>query len=178
MQTSDAQKIEQAQASLDSLTIEQARVIMRSKLLEGTTCICCKQPVKMYRRTLTSSMCYGLILIYCHSRAMGFPPKNWIHLENFFKALDVPSSIRGDMPKCRFWNFLEQDGEDKEDGNPNSGNYCITRTGIDFVEGKIKANSHVMLYNNKKYPSKDGSKQITIQEALKNKFDYNKLMGI
>ena len=62
--------------------------------------------------------------------------------------------------------------DEKEDGNPNSGYYRITQQGKDFVNGNVKVMSHVLIYNNKMYGFPPEAKEISIEQAIKNKFDY------
>ena len=155
----------------EELTIREARAIMRADLRKGTTCICCRQPVKQYSRPLTSSMAMALIIIYNTSQS------EYIHLEETFKDMDIPSSIRGDVPKLRFWNLIEPKiGTGKEDGNPNNGYYRITEIGRRFVENKASVSSHVLLYNNTMYGYPEGCKEINIVQALKNKFNYEEIV--
>ena len=100
-------------------------------------------------------------------------------MENYFKdILDLPSSIRGDCPKLRFWGLIEPVSEAAlpEDGNPNNGYYRITDLGRKFAEGKVLLQSKVKIYNNKFYGF--SGPEIDVWKALKNKFNYNLLMGI
>lgn len=160
----------------DDLTIKEARDAMRPKLMEGMKCLCCGQHTQMYKRTLTSSMAYGLIEVYkAHKGIMSAAP--YIHMESYFKALSgVPASIRGDLPKLRFWGFIEPRSAFMDDGNPNDGYYKITEFGKLFVEGKLLAPKYVKIYNNQLYGNHDDVEEINIVQALKNKFDYHKLI--
>ena len=164
------------QDSTDQITIAQARDIMRPKLEKGTVCLCCGQQTRQYKRIITSAMCQGLIYIYTDG-AEHMTPDGYIHLENFFKDLiGVPSSIRGDLPKCRFWGLLEPRGATREDDNPCDGYYKLTQKGKQFVEGKILVRKAVKLYNNKFYGFH--GPEIDIFGAIKNKFNYSRLMGL
>jgi len=162
----------------DELTIAEAKNIMRPKLKKGTTCLCCGQRAQVYARSITSSMVHGLIHIYladeAHKDARGY-----IHLENFFKDLiGVPSSIRGDLPKLRFWGFLEVDTDrEKDDGNPNNGYYRITQDGKLFVLGHLECRQKALIYNNKLLKFDPESKLVRIKDCVKNKFNYEKLIN-
>lgn len=158
----------------DSLTIAEARDLMRPHLKTGTECLCCSQHVQMYSRSVTWSMVYGLILIY--NRYVSFNSNaEWIHLENFFKPLNIPPSIRTNVPLLRFWGLIEQKEGENEDGNPKNGYYKITQKGVDFSRGSISIPYKVKLYNNKFYGFEGDN--INIYAAIKNKFDYSKLMN-
>lgn len=157
----------------DQITIKEARDKMRPNLRIGCVCPACGQTVKMYARPLTSSMAYALILLF--NNQPPFP--HYVHLEDLFKPMDIPSSIRADVPKLRFWNLIEPEAKCKaEDGNPNNGMYRITDLGRAFVENRIQVVSHVNLYNNRMFGYPEHSKQIGIIEALKNKFNYSEII--
>lgn len=165
-------------------TIKQAKDHMRPLLLEGVKCPCCQQHAQMYQRSITSSMALGLILMYNYEKKqrasgeyeddMPFP----IHIESFFKGIkDVPASIRGDIPKLRFWGLIEPMGKVKPDNNPHSGDYHVTKKGASFVNNLCTVMSHVNIYNNEAYGFPVKAKEVTIIDALKNKFNYSKLMN-
>lgn len=159
------------------ITIEQARNKMRPLLKKGTVCLCCGGNVKMYSRTITSAMAYGLIILYNESNRIVNHSYYLIHIENFFKSIPgLPASIRADVPKLRFWNLIQPEGQEGEDGNPSNGMYKITELGKSFIEGLVTVPRHVKIYNNKFYGYEQSTGTISIKEALKNKFDYKKLM--
>ena len=154
----------------ENYTIAQAKYVLKNKLREGFTCPCCDQFAKMYSRPISSSMAAGLCIIYNESK------DEYIHIETLFKGKDVPSSLRGDIPKLRFWNLIMPKEGATEDGNPNSGYYKITLLGQHFVENRIKVPSHVDIYNNTFYGYSPKAKDIGIVEALKEKFNYNEIV--
>jgi hypothetical protein len=150
----------------DSTTLGQAKMMLRTKLMEGATCPCCQQHAQMYSRPITSAMAAALILLYRHQ--LDNSSMTWFHAENFFKdRKNIPSSIRGDFSKLRFWGLIQAD-EDSE------GYYRVTSKGIDFIKGHIKVESNVKIYNNKDYGFKGN--YVTIHQCLKKKFNYELLM--
>jgi hypothetical protein len=156
-------------------TINEAQRYMRERIKEGVQCPCCYQNVKMYYRPLSSSMVYGLMLIYREFNRTFGPPVEWLHVENFFKDIKgLPSSVRGDIPKLRFWGLIEPFSCGLDDGNPNNGMYRITDLGRKFVEGKVLLQNKVKLYNNKFYGF--AGPEVDIFVALKNKFNYNEII--
>jgi len=152
-----------------SATISDAKHLLRENFKDGIKCPCCDQFVKMYRRPITSAMAYALILFYKESAKQHYRP--WIHADRFFKDQDCPPSIRGDFPKLVYWGLLMK-GEGE-----SLGSYMITTMGEQFVRGEIHAVSHILFYNNKCYGAPEDFKYISIKDALKKKFDYNKLMS-
>lgn len=154
-------------------TVTQVRDFLNEKIEKGTVCPCCQQTVKIYTRPLTSSMAYALILLYKAPEAY---VGEFIHVEDHFKKLDIPSSIRGDFPKLRFWGLVEVQAYGKEEGNPNNGLYRITDNGKAFVRDRLAVPSSVRIYKNRFLGFGTDNKLIDIKQALKNKFDYNELM--
>lgn len=150
-------------------TLVEVKDYLKENWKQGCLCPACTQNVKLYRRSLTSSMAYALILIYKHG-------SDYFHVEKYLKALDCPSSIRGDFPKLRFFGLIESREEIREDGSGRNGYYRITQKGIDFVNYQHHAPEAVYIFNNKVYPPETPVKEISIIEALKNKFNYSELM--
>lgn len=151
----------------DSTSLGTVRSILREKWDEGLTCPCCQQHVQRYSRPITSAMAAGLILFYYQQ--IRNPETQWIHAEEFFKEKrGLPSSIRGDFSKLRFWGLIQANDE-------SEGYYRVTDKGMDFVKLSAKVESHVMLYNNKSYGFK--GHYVDIQWCLKKKFDYIKLLN-
>lgn len=164
----------------DDMTIAQAKAILRNKLHEGFECPLCKGHTQLYSRPLTSSMVAGLILMYAktkHEQNKGFIGQVWIHLERFFSDnKNATPSMRGDIPKLRFWGFIIPKEGNSEDGNPNNGYYTLTKAAFDFIEGRTKVPSHVDIYNNKFYGYSVKAKEVTVYQALKQKFNYNEII--
>lgn len=153
--------------------MEEAKKLLRDNWEEGINCPCCNQYVKLYKRKLNSSMAYGLIVIT--QKRNGINTSDWFNMEDYFKDLPVPATLRGDMPKLRHWGLLEKKPGHKEDGNKSVGLYRLTSAGKNFVDGLTTVSEKAKLYNQKFYGF-DGD-QINIKQALGNKFNYNELMG-
>jgi len=149
----------------DGTTVGSVKKFLRDNYTEGARCPCCGQVVKLYKRSITSSMAYGLILMANAKDERGGDP--FLHVEDFFKSKNIPSSIRGDIPKLTMFGLLMSPIDGK-------GIYGVTPLGFDFVNGVYKAPAYVEVYNNKVIRTSD--KMVTIQQALKNKFEYQKLM--
>lgn len=149
-------------------TIQEAKAFLRERWEKGTECPCCTQHVQKYSRPITSAMAMALIILYKECRKGGrHVDRPWIHAETMLKGADCPASIRGDFSKLKYWGLIYPKEE-------MEGYYDITVKGILFVEGKVKVESHVMLYNNKYYGTKGD--YVSIKDCLKKKFNYEKLM--
>lgn len=150
-------------------TLKEAKEYLKSNIGEGTKCPCCGQFVKLYTRKLNSSMAYALILIYKS------PFQGFFHVEDYLKSINCPSSIRGDFAKLRWWNLIEQFKGEREDGSKRVGHYRITTLGKNFTRGFCTVKESIRLYNQGFYGF--SGNEIDIKRALKNKFNYNELMG-
>ena len=156
---------------MESLT--EARQFLKENWENGCECPVCKQFVKKYHRPITSAMAYVLILIYQYFKEHN--KEECLHIEEFLKKKqNVSPAVRGDFPKLRFWNLIEGRKERRKDGSNRNGYWSITSQGIDFVENRTKVFRSISLYNNHFFGF-NGDK-ISIQEALKDRFNYKELM--
>lgn len=176
-------------------TIKAGKELLKAHWEDGIVCPCCRQLVKLYERKLNSAMAYALILIYRHHRDEGSFGA-YFHVENYLKMLEIPSSIRGDFPKLRYWGLLERkpaemEGRTTKSGRQVSGGgqaapptrgdeavipgyYRITPKGIQFVKNLCSVPRISLLYNDGFYGHK--GPEVNIYAALEDKFDYMELM--
>ena len=133
----------------------------------GFRCPCCSQYVKLYTRKLNSSMAAVLIILWRTGNT------RFIHVEDYLKANGY-SHLRADFHKLCHWSLLEKKSGEREDGNPRNGFYKITGRGIAFANNALTVPSHVVIFNNK-FQSFEGE-QITIHDALREKFNYQELL--
>jgi hypothetical protein len=154
-------------------TLGEARAALRVAYIKGANCPCCKQFVKLYKRTISSSMAAGLCMV-ARAKTVGEP----FHLESFFRSVSPEYDVGGDFAKVRFWDFIESIEGLKEDGNPDNGMYKLTESGRRFVYDKVETIKYVWIFANKvREYGKD--QYVTIHDCLQrsNKFDYDKLMS-
>jgi len=154
-------------------TLEAAREKVQASLDVGIRCPCCDQHAKRYRRKITSSMAWALVLVLRHF--LKHPEARWLHLEDHFKAQPgLPSKVRGDAAKLAHWELLERLEGKRSDGSNRLGYYRITRRGIAFAKGKLAVEQFALIYN--------GQCQgfvgdlVTIDECWTEGFDYRELM--
>ena len=150
-------------------TLTEAKEYIKANYQKGCVCPVCTQYVKLYRRSLTSSMCYALILIY--KARFG----DFIHVEDYLKEKNCPSSIRGDFPKLHWFGLIESYKGTRSDGSSRNGYWKITTLGEKFVEGSGLVPAAVYLFNNRMY--RTDPKLISITAALGKKFNYSELMA-
>lgn len=160
---------------VDRISLGEAKRRLREGFRDGTTCLCCGQRVKLYKRKLTSSMAYALVLIAKHYRTSN----EWLHVPTYFSKLELDpktqAAIRGDYAKLEAWGFLrERTGEENIAGGPRAGFWRITPAGEAFVRGETRAPRHRYFFNRRARGSSD--ERITITEALGDRFSYPELM--
>lgn len=147
--------------------IDKLKKEMAKSKAEGCECPVCGQFVKVYNRSINSTMARQLIKAY---REHG---REWFHTRDV--VLDG-SAGAGDFAKLQLWALIEpQEHEKGQDGKRTSGMWRITETGESFIKGRIHRAKHISIYNNEIEGYSEA--RVYIKDALGNKFDYNKLMG-
>jgi len=146
-----------------------------SHMRQGAYCPCCGQLTKIYRRKLNSSMAYALILIYKRSRQ---ETGGWFHVPSHIAGLGlkgaVAAAIRGDWAKLVHWELIEPQQGPHEGEGRTSGIWRVTERGRDFVLGLTREREYVLIYDGNCI-GLDGD-LISIQTALKNRFNYEELL--
>jgi hypothetical protein len=135
---------------------------------KGFTCPSCGSFVKLYKRPINSSMAIVLILMYKANR------KGFFHVEQFLKEIGRPE-LRADFHKLRFWNLIEPQPGIREDGSNRNGYYKITGRGVAFCQGQFTVQKTAVLLHYE-LQRLEGP-EVTIKDCLKEKFNYNELMG-
>lgn len=129
---------------------------------KGISCPCCGRLVKRYRRKLHTEMALFMLRLYHMDQRY---PQQY----HATKVL-IPATCKAstDGAYLHHWGLAESiDGK--------SGYYRITPKGIDFVLGNITVPEKIVLLCGE-FEGLEG-KQITIHQALSNKFNYAQLMS-
>lgn len=134
---------------------------------EIVACPCCLRRARIWKRKINTSMARALITLTIHTSH-----EEYVHLFQFLVDHKVQHS---DAPLLRHWGLIKELEGKKEDGNPRNGHYAITEKGRVFVHNASNAAKHVLLYNNTVLGFTE--EQITIREALGDKFNYDELMN-
>jgi hypothetical protein len=153
-------------------TLAEAKQTLRANFDEGIDCPCCGQFVKRYRRSITGSMAYALIQLYRHHCATR---QKWI---DFPDVLQGAAARGGDYSKLRHWGLIARRPENRSDGSPRNGRWRITPLGVDWIRSKTTVPKYVWLFDQKRIsaPANANNPDLTIQEALGNRFNYFDLM--
>jgi len=170
-----------ATARINSLS--KARAYVGEGLDDGVRCPCCGQFARRYRRKLNVGIARWLIaLVRLHAADL-----EWVHIAWIAAVVggEAPASAlrrrigaspigSGDYAKARYWGLIEDRPSDS-DAKKDSGFWCITDKGRDFVKGTIRLPERVVIYNNE-CEGFDGD-DISIYDALGNRFNYADLMA-
>lgn len=158
-------KQENMRVHLPTATLSELKEYLTNNYEDGCMCPACNQNVKLYKRKLASTMAYCLILFVVEARKTGNAPTK------FTKYLDIKNvgvANRADWQKLVYFKMIKPDQQ-------NNAFYTVTQIGFDFVEGKRTAPEHVKVYNGKTRGF--AMEQITIKQALKNKFNIDDLLN-
>ena len=156
--------------NLDMFSNENALAIAKKETManareKGCGCPVCGQFVKVYKRTINSSMAAQLI------RAQRrYSTREAFHVKDLLEG----EGGGADFAKLRYWNLIIELSND----NPfkkNSGRWMITEHGCAFIMGYRKIPKYALIYNGK-FLDFDGDEIMTIQDALGNKFNYRELI--
>lgn len=142
-------------------TLAQAKADLGALLSEGTTCPCCGQFAKVYKRKLHSAMARDLILAY---RRAG---TEWFHVRQ------VLGHDGGDFAKLAMWDLIEEAGERRPDGG-RAGWWQITESGVLFVSGLGQVSKYARVYNGRRINLT--GPLVTIEDCLGERFNYHQLM--
>lgn len=122
-------------------TIHDARRWMNNQtLIYGKTeCPCCNSHIQTYRRTISSSQVYWLVLLNKFSKG-GLRYVDFKIMSNrLYEALGRNAS---DYPLISHWGLIECDPD-------QAGHYKITEKGKEFLAGTIQVPKYLYFTNNK-----------------------------
>jgi hypothetical protein len=118
-------------------------------------------------------MAWVLLLMYDFYKKEGSLRK-WLKVESYLKGLpSVPTGLRGDFPKLRYWGLVVQ--KEGEIEGVKTGLYRLTEKGVNFCENRIKVSRVAFVHN--KVVKSFSEEQISIIDALDDRFSYRELIG-
>lgn len=130
-------------------------------------CPCCGRYAQMYDRKLYATIGRKLIKLYRLGGAT-----EYVHTS---RLVEQGETGIGDFGKARYWNFIEEQPI-TQDNKKKSGYWKLTAFGVDFVTGRIRVASRVMLFDDRVYGFSE--ELINIRECLESGgFNYNELMS-
>jgi len=151
--------------------LAEVKEYLRENLNDGCICPACKQNVKMYKRKLSATMAYCMIIFVKHCRKnneFGF-----VNFNKILNDLNITPAQRADWQKLTYFNLITPETTTK--GDPKNGFYRVNQIGFDFVEKNMQVPESCNVYNGKLYGF--SMEQTNIKMALKNKFNFQELMN-
>ena len=157
----------------DDKTVSEARSYIYANRHEGVVCPCCHQFAKVYKRTITSSMCRGLIAAYWLDREL---PGEFFHKNKIGKDVGINFG-GGDFAKLVYWGLIvPRTKTDADDiGGRTSGYWRITDAGKKFVEMETRVPKYMYLYDGKCVFSSEVTTDM--RDCLGVTFNYDELMA-
>lgn len=147
-------------------TLEEAKAFIRENWEKGTACPCCGQLVKLYKRNIYAVMAADLIRLYHLDQS------KYHHIGKFSNK---NRSGGGDFAKLVYWGLVEEEPKPADDKKKRtSGMWRITEAGKSFAERRLRVPKYAQVYNGKLLGLTGD--RVMIDDALGDKFDYDKLM--
>lgn len=145
------------------MTIGEARQLCAIIAPTGSSCPCCGQYFRIYRRKLNSPLAASLIWLVDQWRLFN---GQYIHVDGTAPKFVLRSRELG---KLAHWNLVEKKNNPKKQRNKR-GLWKPTEDGVKFVDGDITVPSHVYLYDNQVQRFSDV--YVTIQQALGDRYGF------
>ena len=151
-------------------TLQDAKERLFSELGAGTTCPCCGQYARLYKRKLNRTMAKGLVWLV---RASGPGGLAWVD----YGAIGPRwlQKTGGTLATLEHWGLIEAKPNRTDPAKRCSGIWRPRAEGVRFVKGEVRVPAKVHLYNN---AIMGWSKEtVNIEEALGEPFDYQEMMN-
>ena len=136
-----------------------------TQIHDGDNCPTCHQLVKLYPRTLGDRSARLMIAMYRTD------PFEYMYVPALYRKIEVGG---GDTVKCAHWKLIEQQPGERPDGSKRNGYWRLTKSGRQFVQGRLWVRQKALIYNNTCFGFKGKLWHIT--DALGHKFNYWELM--
>lgn len=149
----------------ESMTLAEARDLLRKFARDGHRCPCCSQLAKVYRRKINSGMARALVRMY---RAAGL---DWLHKPTVLKGFGAAAR---DESLLRYWSLIVEEIEERPDGG-RSGWWRVTVAGEAFLRREVAVLKYALVYDGRLL--KLEGPEVRIQECLGSKFDLGELLA-
>lgn len=140
----------------------------RTRLLSGEkmTCECCGRYAQVYQRRIHTSIALQLIELYKLGGTY-----DHVHASRL-----IPKGVSGagDLSKAKYWGLIEEKPSDGR--TKSSGFWMLTDLGLQYVTDRARVPYIAYVYDDKVLGFSE--RLCGIREALKEKFDYQELMGM
>lgn len=154
----------------DDTPLGEVRDWLRTQADGGTTCPCCTQFVKVYKRTLPNATARVMIALW--RRGEG---RDYLFLPDILDLMKGTPHQGGYGTLGQFWGLLQQQPGLRADGSHRVGWWRLTDLGRLFVTADTKVPKFAHIYNGRCL--KLSGPPWSVRDALGTKFDYDELMG-
>lgn len=139
----------------------------------GTICPVCDQHARVYRRHVSAGPCWWManMMRYFDEH----PGEEWVKTGD---GGQIPAPRGGDYAKMRFWGFVEQKEDLRDDGSARVGWWRLLPHGRAFLRGEVAVPKTVFVYNNRVVEPPPGFKavaEVRIGDVLHERFDFQKV---
>ena len=155
-------------------TLEYAQKYVKDNQAKGVRCPCCARMVKEYHYTINSGQALAIIVIYRLTKQLS-PEDGWIHILKAFGEHTKLNPQSLSFHRLKLWGLLEQQPTNDDPKKKTSGYWRITDIGKEFVLGTSKVKKGVYVLDGT--ITHFGEEDVDIHAALREKFNYETLMG-
>jgi hypothetical protein len=99
---------------------------------------------------------------------------SWTYIKEWREKTGIQLNGGGDYGKLAYWGLVESMPVAPEIDKGSSGQWKITKKGVDFSAGNIKVPSHALIYNNTVMGFSTGL--VDINKCLGKRFSYSEIM--
>ena len=152
----------------DSLWTARRMVMEERWGAKGVVCPCCDGLAKVYKRPFNKTMGKILIQMYIWEKK---EPGRWHHVKNEWPY--QPKTFNSEYARMVDYSLIEAPHDIRPDGNPDTGHHRITRSGVEFVEGRREVTKRQHCYKGQVIG--ESGPQVNISWVLKRPFNYREL---
>lgn len=146
-------------------TLESVRRYIAENLDDGVRCPACSRHNKRYPRRFNSGMAAWLCVCV----------RIYLREQRPVNVSEIRLSRRGDPHFLAHWDLAHTHEVEQPAPTRTDGYWLPTERGFDFVLGRISIPSVAIIVNNE--VEGFAGREITVQQALRRRFDYAELMG-
>lgn len=153
----------------DSMTLGEARAVLRDVVEDGADCPCCRRFAKIYTRKLNHVPAATLIALY---RTAG---RDWAHVPTIVRSQHPGFANQGGYTVLSsHWGLIEEERARREDGG-RAGFWRVTDRGERFINREVSVLSHARVYDDRLLALV--GEPVKIDACLGKRFDYDELMA-
>lgn len=151
------------------MKLGDARELLRGMSGDGERCPCCTQFVKVYERTINSTMACGLVAVWARAR------REFAHVPSLLEDAGLAAKMGGQFAKLRYWGLIEEKPDDERADGGHAGYWRVTALGELWIRGETEIQKIARIFDGRCLGLKGDL--ITLSQALREPFDLNAVMA-